>query len=74
MAQQVAGAAGTALFVTVMTRRSVAGVEAGASVVEATAEGVHAALFYGGVISAVAQPTPTPNTMAGNRMIMLRLS
>ncbi|WP_244963047.1 MDR family MFS transporter [Nocardioides dongkuii] len=52
--QQVAGAAGTALFVTVMTRRSVSETEAGASIVEATAEGVHAALFYGGVISAVA--------------------
>ncbi|WP_253943817.1 MDR family MFS transporter [Nocardioides marmotae] len=52
--QQVAGAAGTALFVTVMTRRSVSEAEAGASLVEATAEGVHAALFYGGVISAVA--------------------
>ncbi|MDN4173279.1 MDR family MFS transporter [Nocardioides sp. SOB77] len=51
--QQVAGAAGTALFVTVMTRRSVSETEAGASVVQATAEGVHAALFYGGVISAV---------------------
>ncbi|SKB10417.1 MDR family MFS transporter [Aeromicrobium choanae] len=52
--QQVAGAAGTALFVTVMTRRSVADLEAGASVVDATAAGVHAALFYGGAISALA--------------------
>lgn len=52
--QQVAGAAGTALFVTVMTRRSVAEIEAGASVVDATAAGVHAALFYGGAISALA--------------------
>lgn len=52
--QQVAGAAGTALFVTVMTRRSVADLEAGASAVDATAAGVHAALFYGGVISAIA--------------------
>ncbi|WP_313404029.1 MDR family MFS transporter [Aeromicrobium sp.] len=52
--QQVAGAAGTALFVTVMTRRSVADIEAGATVVDATAAGVHAALFYGGVISAIA--------------------
>ena len=52
--QQVAGAAGTALFVTVMTRRSVADLEAGASAIDATASGVHAALFYGGVISAIA--------------------
>ncbi|MBA4608925.1 multidrug efflux MFS transporter [Aeromicrobium sp. Marseille-Q0843] len=52
--QQVAGAAGTALFVTVMTRRSVAEMESGASVVDATAAGVHAALFYGGAISALA--------------------
>ena len=52
--QQVAGAAGTALFVTVMTRRSVADLESGASVVDATAAGVHAALFYGGAISALA--------------------
>lgn len=52
--QQVAGAAGTALFVTVMTRHSVAELDAGASVVDATAAGVHAALFYGGAISAIA--------------------
>ncbi|WP_307861991.1 MDR family MFS transporter [Nocardioides sp. SYSU D00065] len=52
--QQVAGAAGTALFVTVMTRRTVAGTEAGQPLVEATAEGIHAALMYGGAISAVA--------------------
>jgi DHA2 family lincomycin resistance protein-like MFS transporter len=52
--QQVAGAAGTALFVTVMTRRSVSDTEAGASLVDATAAGVHAALFYGGAISTAA--------------------
>ncbi|MDT9593012.1 DHA2 family efflux MFS transporter permease subunit [Nocardioides zeae] len=52
--QQVAGAAGTALFITVMTRRSIAETEAGADVVTATAEGVHAALLWGGIISAVA--------------------
>jgi len=52
--QQVAGAAGTALFVTVMTRRSVSEVESGASVIDATASGVHAALLYGGIISALA--------------------
>ncbi|WP_241005221.1 DHA2 family efflux MFS transporter permease subunit [Nocardioides sp. zg-1228] len=52
--QQVAGAAGTALFVTVMTRVTVARTEEGAALVEATADGVHAALMYGGVISAAA--------------------
>ncbi|WP_110241298.1 MDR family MFS transporter [Nocardioides gilvus] len=52
--QQVAGAAGTALFVTVMTRRSVADIATGSSALDATAAGVHAALLYGGVISAVA--------------------
>ncbi|WP_082533678.1 MDR family MFS transporter [Marmoricola sp. Leaf446] len=52
--QQVAGAAGTALFVTVLTRQQVSGQEAGASLVQATADGVHTAFTYGGVISAVA--------------------
>jgi len=52
--QQVAGAAGTALFVTVMTRGQVAGVEDGLSVVEATADGIHTAFLYGGAISAAA--------------------
>ncbi|MEO9322073.1 DHA2 family efflux MFS transporter permease subunit [Nocardioides sp. C4-1] len=52
--QQVAGAAGTALFITVMTRGVVAGTEDGVPLVEATADGIHAALMYGGVISAIA--------------------
>jgi DHA2 family lincomycin resistance protein-like MFS transporter len=52
--QQVAGAAGTALFITVMTRVTVARAGEGASVVDATAAGIHAALMYGGAISAVA--------------------
>lgn len=52
--QQVAGAAGTALFVTVMTRGQVAGAEDGLSVVEATADGIHTAFLYGGAISAAA--------------------
>lgn len=52
--QQVAGAAGTALFITVMTRRSTAELEAGLGTAAATAEGVHAALLWGGIISAVA--------------------
>lgn len=52
--QQVAGAAGTALFITVMTRGIADGTDAGASVVDATADGIHTALMYGGAISAVA--------------------
>ncbi|SEC23902.1 MFS transporter, DHA2 family, lincomycin resistance protein [Nocardioides exalbidus] len=52
--QQVAGAAGTALFVTVMTRVTVARSAEGVALVDATAEGIHAALMYGGAISAVA--------------------
>jgi DHA2 family lincomycin resistance protein-like MFS transporter len=52
--QQVAGAAGTALFITVMTRRLTSSADAGAGVVEATADGVHDAFVYGAVISLVA--------------------
>ncbi|WP_445258621.1 MDR family MFS transporter [Nocardioides aurantiacus] len=52
--QQVAGAAGTALFITVMTRGIASGTGAGASVVDATADGIHTALMYGGAISAAA--------------------
>ncbi|QCW51731.1 multidrug efflux MFS transporter [Nocardioides dongxiaopingii] len=52
--QQVAGAAGTALFITVMTRRTTSATADGTPLVDATAEGIHAALMYGGVISAAA--------------------
>jgi MFS transporter, DHA2 family, lincomycin resistance protein len=52
--QQVAGAAGTALFVTVMTNRSTSSVAEGASAVAGVADGVHAALLWGGIISAAA--------------------
>lgn len=52
--QQVAGAAGTALFVTVMTRQSTAAISAGSDPVQGLAEGVHAAFLWGGVISAAA--------------------
>ncbi|GAA1941720.1 DHA2 family efflux MFS transporter permease subunit [Nocardioides hwasunensis] len=52
--QQLAGAAGTALFVTVMTRVVVSRTDEGATLVAATADGVHAALMYGAVISALA--------------------
>ncbi|MEI5675891.1 MULTISPECIES: MDR family MFS transporter [unclassified Nocardioides] len=52
--QQVAGAAGTALFVTVMTRGQVSGQEQGLSLVQATADGIHTAFLFGGAISAAA--------------------
>ncbi len=54
--QQVAGAAGTALFVTVMTAAALAAGERGASAVSATASGVHAAFLVGAVASLVAVP------------------
>ncbi|WP_224760442.1 MDR family MFS transporter [Salinibacterium sp. ZJ450] len=53
-AQQVAGAAGTALFITVMTAVSAAQVSGGADEVTALAEGIHAAFVWGAVISVVA--------------------
>jgi DHA2 family lincomycin resistance protein-like MFS transporter len=52
--QQVAGAAGTALFITVMTRGQVAGLDDGLSTVVSTANGIHSAFLWGGVISAAA--------------------
>lgn len=53
-AQQVAGAAGTALFITVMTRRLTSSAESGTGTIEATADGIHSAFVYGAVISLVA--------------------
>lgn len=68
--QQVAGAAGTALFVTVMTAQGAVLTEQGADVLEATAGGVHAAFVVGAVISLLAIPaafavraTPAANTV-----------
>ncbi len=52
--QQVAGAAGTALFITVMTRGGAAAVETGAGAARATELGVQDALVWGGVVSSVA--------------------
>jgi len=49
--QQLAGAAGTALFITVMTTQIAARIGEGAAEVSATAEGVQAAFMYGAVIS-----------------------
>ncbi|MFG1922948.1 MDR family MFS transporter [Cryptosporangium sp. NPDC048952] len=52
--QQVAGAAGTALFVTVLSRTTASGLADGADTVTATADGVQAAFVWGGVISLAA--------------------
>ncbi|GAA0235212.1 MDR family MFS transporter [Cryptosporangium japonicum] len=52
--QQVAGAAGTALFVTVLSRTTAAGLADGADTVTATADGVRAAFVWGGGISLAA--------------------
>ncbi|MBT0769099.1 multidrug efflux MFS transporter [Kineosporia sp. J2-2] len=52
--QQVAGAAGTALFVTVMTRTTAQSLEDGVEPLTGVADGVHAALLWGGIISAAA--------------------
>ncbi|MDQ0538364.1 DHA2 family lincomycin resistance protein-like MFS transporter [Curtobacterium flaccumfaciens] len=51
--QQVAGAAGTALFITVMTSGAVASASAGSGAVAAQAAGVHAAFFWGACVSVV---------------------
>lgn len=49
--QQVAGAAGTALFITLMTRGSESALADGADPVAATADGVHTAFLVAGVLS-----------------------
>ncbi len=52
--QQVAGAAGTALFITVMTTAQVAGAQAGTDPADALMKGVHAALLAGALVSLAA--------------------
>lgn len=52
--QQVAGAAGTALFITVMTTATIAGAQAGTAVPVALMDGIHNAMVWGAVISLVA--------------------
>jgi DHA2 family lincomycin resistance protein-like MFS transporter len=54
--QQLAGAAGTALFVSVMSSEALRRVADGASQEQATASGVHTALLYGAAISVFAIP------------------
>nr|WP_245650517.1 MDR family MFS transporter [Nocardia harenae] len=51
--QQVAGAAGTALFITLMTRGTESALRAGTEAVAATADGVHTAFLAAGVLSLV---------------------
>lgn len=67
--QQVAGAAGTALFITVMTAQVTSRTDDGAATVEATAGGVHAAFVVGAVIALAAVPVAAllraPRTPAG---------
>ncbi|HZW41628.1 MAG TPA: DHA2 family efflux MFS transporter permease subunit [Agromyces sp.] len=52
--QQVAGAAGTALFVTILAARSATVAATGASVEVATASGIRAAFLVGAILSLVA--------------------
>ncbi|WP_405373726.1 MULTISPECIES: MDR family MFS transporter [unclassified Microbacterium] len=52
--QQVAGAAGTALFVTLMSVGAAQAAESGADAVAATATGVHTAFFVGAIIASAA--------------------
>ncbi|AEE47221.1 DHA2 family efflux MFS transporter permease subunit [Cellulomonas fimi] len=54
--QQVAGAAGTALFVTVLTAQSIALADEGASATAATAGGIHLAFLVGAVLSLATLP------------------
>ncbi|KAD3633344.1 DHA2 family efflux MFS transporter permease subunit [Arthrobacter yangruifuii] len=52
--QQLAGAAGTAVFITLMTTGTTAALADGASAVGAAASGVHTAFFWGAAVSLVA--------------------
>ncbi|WP_458352038.1 MDR family MFS transporter [Pacificispira sp. HM-600] len=54
--QQVAGAAGTALFVTLMSVTAAAALADGTDQVTATASGVHTAFFVGAILASAAVP------------------
>ncbi|WP_460497296.1 MDR family MFS transporter [Conyzicola lurida] len=54
--QQLAGAAGIAVFITVLSSRAATMVADGSTVVSATAGGIHSAFVYGAIISLVAIP------------------
>ncbi|WP_051721447.1 MDR family MFS transporter [Kitasatospora arboriphila] len=51
--QQVAGAAGTALFITLMTRGTESSFDDGSNAVVANADGIHLAFLVGGIMSVV---------------------
>ncbi|MFX4292908.1 MDR family MFS transporter [Streptomyces bohaiensis] len=51
--QQLAGAAGTALFVTMMTRGTAASVDGGSGPVTALADGIHGAFLVGAALAAI---------------------
>ena len=52
--QQLAGAAGTALFITVLSTTTASRVAEGADTLSATADGVQAAFMWGGIVALVA--------------------
>ncbi|MDL5353113.1 MDR family MFS transporter [Microbacterium sp. zg-YB36] len=52
--QQVAGAAGTAVFVTLMSVQAAAAMSEGAGVIAATASGVHVAFLTGAIVASAA--------------------
>jgi len=52
--QQVAGAAGTAVFVTLMSVQAASAMAEGADAIAATASGVHAAFFTGAIVASAA--------------------
>ena len=54
--QQLAGASGIALFITVLSSRAAALGADGATAVSATAGGIHSAFVYGAIISLIAIP------------------
>jgi len=53
-AQQLAGAAGTALFITVMSNTAASRATEGATAISASQTGIHTAFLYGGVVSLIA--------------------
>ncbi|MGH8206061.1 MAG: DHA2 family efflux MFS transporter permease subunit [Steroidobacteraceae bacterium] len=69
--QQFAGAAGTALFVSVMTSRAVPLLARGAAAASATGSGIQAAFMFGAIISMLAIPAVffvrRPRTAAQSR-------
>jgi DHA2 family lincomycin resistance protein-like MFS transporter len=52
--QQLAGAAGTAVFITLMTTGTTASLDAGADAITAQADGIHTAFLWGAGMAAIA--------------------